>query len=357
MPSVAKRIINILLPCILLVACSEDPQITVKSTLTVTHQVLAAPVTAQYRDFIGQVVPAELTPLSFRIPGEISQVLIKPGEPVTKGQVLVKLDSRKAEQKQADTQAKLALAQKQLSRAKSLVSQQLISQAELDELIANVKLAEVNQKLAQAQVKYSVIRAPFSGLVSEVNKENYETVAPSEPVVKLYQSDKIYVKIQLPDIILARFNPEKKETDYKPTLQFANDGPEFQVSLLEYTMQLTAQNQAYEAWFVMPQTNPVTLPGTTATVHIDLIKAGISGDLGYQVPMNALDPGIQSKQFYVWKILDGKISKQEVDIVQMSTLGALVINGINEGDKIVTSHLNQLREGMQVNSTTKERAE
>ncbi|ABE54795.1 Secretion protein HlyD [Shewanella denitrificans OS217] len=356
MPSITKRLISLLLPCALLIACSPEPQVSTKPVLTVTHQVLAAPVTAQYRDFIGQVVPAELTPLSFRIAGEISQVLIKPGEPVTKGQVLIKLDSRKAEQKQADTQAKMVLAQKQLSRARSLVSQQLISQAELDELIANVKLAEINQKLAEAQVKYSVIRAPFSGLVSEVNKENYETVAPSEPVVKLYQSDKIYVKIQLPDVILARFNPEKKETNYKPTLQFANGGTEHQVSLLEYTMQLTAQTQAYEAWFVMPQTTPVTLPGTTATVHIDLIKAGISGELGYQVPVNALDPGMQANQFYVWKLLDGKISKQAVDVVQMSSLGALVINGLNEGDRIVTSHLNQLREGMQVNSTTQEQA-
>jgi hypothetical protein len=50
------------------------------------------------------------------------------------------------------------------------------------------------------------------------------------------------------------------------------------------------------------------------------------------------------------------VSKQAVDVVQISSLGALVINGLTEGDRIVTSHLNQLREGMQVNSTTQEQA-
>lgn len=171
--------------CWLLLACSEQEQSQPQTQLTVTHQVLTSPVTAQYRDFIGQVVPAELTPLSFRIAGEISQVFIKPGEPVTKGQVLVKLDARKAEQKLAETQSKHVLAKRQMARAQGLVSQQLISQAELDELIANVKLAQINQQLAEAQLKYSVIRAPFTGLVSEVNKENFESVAPGEPVIKL----------------------------------------------------------------------------------------------------------------------------------------------------------------------------
>lgn len=342
--------------CWLLLACSEQEQSQPQTQLTVTHQVLASPVTAQYRDFIGQVVPAELTPLSFRIAGEISQVFIKPGEPVTKGQVLVKLDARKAEQKLAETQSKHVLAKRQMARAQGLVNQQLISQAELDELIANVKLAQINQQLAEAQLKYSVIRAPFTGLVSEVNKENFENIAPGEPVIKLYQNDKIYIKIQLPDVILARFNPEKKATDYRPEVLFAHSTTPQEVSLLEHTMQLTPQTQAFEAWFVMPQTVPATLPGTTATVHIDLIKAGISGELGFQVPMNALDPGNTAKQFYLWKIIDKHLKKQEVDVMQMSTQGALVLNGLKEGDVIATSHLNQLREGMQVNSTTQEQA-
>jgi RND family efflux transporter MFP subunit len=342
--------------CLLLVtACNKQETPPAQKMLTVTSQVLKSPITTQYRDFIGQVVPAELTPLSFRIAGEISQVLIKPGEAVTKGQVLIKLDVRKAEQKLADTQSKRILAERQMKRAEGLVNQQLISQAELDELIANVKLANINQQLAEAQLKYSVIRAPFTGLVSEVNKENFENVAPSEPVVKLYQNDKVYVKIQLPDVIIARFNPEHKETNYRPSVIFQNNSTPLEVSLLEHTMQLTNQTQAYEAWFVMPQTTPATLPGTTATVHIDLIKAGISGELGFQVPMNALDPGNAAKQFYLWKIIDNQLKKQQVDVMQMSTQGALVLNGLKEGDVIVTSHLSQLREGMRVNSQANSR--
>ncbi|NMU82045.1 biotin/lipoyl-binding protein, partial [Vibrio parahaemolyticus] len=90
----------------------------------------------QYRVFKGQVVAAEQTPIAFRTSGEILQVLVRAGDRVKQGQLLVKLDDSKQKQVLEDTKAKHALALKQHERGKELFERAMISQAELDELMA-----------------------------------------------------------------------------------------------------------------------------------------------------------------------------------------------------------------------------
>ncbi|MFA0725309.1 biotin/lipoyl-binding protein, partial [Vibrio sp. 10N.222.49.E5] len=77
---------------------------------------VGAPLTEQFRSFNGQVMPAELTPLSFKLPGEIKRVLVEAGDRVEKGQLLATLDNDTYLQGLTDAKSQFELASKQLAR-------------------------------------------------------------------------------------------------------------------------------------------------------------------------------------------------------------------------------------------------
>jgi RND family efflux transporter MFP subunit len=154
----------------------------------------------------GYVTARRQATVSAQITGALTQVLIEEGEQVKAGQVLARLDdtAQKAALAQTRAQLKAAMAQRvqleaQLLQARrdyqrnadligrNLVSQQALEQAQtlVDTLVAQVDAAEKQQELAQAQIDgaqvqldYTVIRAPFAGVIVAKAAQAGEIVSP-----------------------------------------------------------------------------------------------------------------------------------------------------------------------------------
>ena len=154
----------------------------------------------------GYVTARRQATVSAQITGALTQVLIEEGEQVKAGQVLARLDdtAQKAALAQTHAQLKAAMAQRvqleaQLLQARrdyqrnadligrNLVSQQALEQAQtlVDTLVAQVDAAEKQQELAQAQIDgaqvqldYTVIRAPFAGVIVAKAAQAGEIVSP-----------------------------------------------------------------------------------------------------------------------------------------------------------------------------------
>ena len=331
-----------------LTACVPEATHRQQNPLIVDTFTVQAAAESQFRTFNGQVMPAELTPLSFRLDGEVSSILVKEGDAVTKGQALALLDDTKAKQNLVDAQAKYELALKQVKRGEGLRGSKMISRAEFDELTANFQLAEAHLGAAQARMRYTRLKAPFDGVISAVNKKKYENVTPGEEVVSIYQDSQVYVKIEVSDSVLAMLNPESRSGDYSPQATFAGHVGTHPVTYLEHTSELHPQSQTYELWLEMAQIEPTVLPGTSAKVSVDLVKAGLNSLQAYQLPMTAIDAGQQSQSFYVWKLEDGAANRYPVNVDQVRGNGALVVSGIEEGDVLINSNLRKLRYGMNI---------
>ena len=154
----------------------------------------------------GYVTPRRRATVSTQITGTLTQVLIEEGDHVEKGQVLARLEDSAlraglgtARANLASAQAQVATAQAQLSQsqaderrqaellASGMVSRQAGEQARtavatgLAQLDARRREAEAaNAQLTQAQVNfdYSVVRAPFAGVVTEKAAQVGEIVSP-----------------------------------------------------------------------------------------------------------------------------------------------------------------------------------
>ncbi|AJR06750.1 putative periplasmic linker protein [Photobacterium gaetbulicola Gung47] len=352
-----KKMSFAVLSMMVLAGCQEPPQQQTTASLAVSSLTVDQPITSQFRSFKGQVEAAENTPLAFRVEGELQRVLVKSGQQVKKGELLAELDADKFEQQRNDAQVQFGLATKQLQRGRELFERKMISKAELDELSANHKLTKVNFKAAERRLGYTRLVAPFDGVVADVPKESFEAVSPGETVVNLYQDDLLYINIAVSDHVLAMLNPQQVNRSYQPMARFGSESQTYPVTYLEHTGELEPQSQTYRMWFEMPQREPAILPGTSVSLRVDMAEAGLSTLQGYQLPMTAIEAGREAGQFFVWKLDGNQVHKVEVSIGQLNNHGAIVSSGISEGERLVTSSLRKMREGMEVTQLPAVKAE
>ncbi|MFS1973307.1 efflux RND transporter periplasmic adaptor subunit [Vibrio splendidus] len=333
---------------ILLQACNSEAVHREQPPLLVSTFEVGAPLTDQFRSFNGQVMPAELTPLAFKLAGEIQQVLVEAGDNVEKGQLLATLDNATYLQDLTDANSQFKLASKQLARGTEMFGSKMLSQSELDQLTANYKLASANLAAAERKLSYTELLAPFSGTVSTVDKQRFENTTTGETLLSVYQNDKVYVRIQVSDSILASISPDMRSNSYRPEATFGGHTGQYPLTYLEHTSELHPQSRTYEFWMQMQQPKNEILPGTSVTVNVDMAKAGLSDVQGYQLPMTTLEAGSEVNQFYVWKMEDGQAFKSEVEVDKISGQGALIAHGVEQGDRLVNSNLRKLRDGIKL---------
>ena len=334
--------------------CMDNPIIKKDKALVVTTFAVQKPIETQYRNFKGTVVPADLTPLSFRVEGEIDAIPVHNGQQVKKGQLLAKLDDSKQRQQLSDAQAQYELAVKQQNRAQDLILKKMISQSELDELTTRKRITEVDFEVAKNRLKYTRLLAPFDGYVSEVPKQSFESVTPGETVLTLYRDDLVRVLIGISNSVLATINPDLNERTYKVKTTFAGISRPYLLSYYQNSSEPSVGEKAFELWLEMPQVEPPILPGTSASLDVDLVAAGLHVMTGYVVPMTVLDAGNKKGEFYVWKLIDGKAHKQAVEIVQIDKDGVIISKGLHSNDLLINSNLRRLRDNTPVATAEKE---
>src|SRR5512138_107228 len=129
----------------------------------------------------GVVVPQAKASLSFPLTGTVKSVEVEAGDKVTKGQVLVTLETTiwDAQVKQAEAAVTAAQAnEKFLVRSGS-------DQDHIDAANADIEKAQANLDAAKATVAQATLTAPFDGTIASVDIAPAETVTPGQEVIML----------------------------------------------------------------------------------------------------------------------------------------------------------------------------
>lgn len=133
----------------------------------------------------GQVTPVFQAVLSSRIQGTIDTLLVREGTQVSKGQVLLQLDNRDVQADLARARAEEENARTQLKRMNALLKDEAVSRQEVENASRAFKVAEANRKAVLAQLSYTVVKAPFDGVITEKKVEAGELASPGQPLLKM----------------------------------------------------------------------------------------------------------------------------------------------------------------------------
>jgi RND family efflux transporter MFP subunit len=163
---------------------SAAPQTTIQAAVV---EIKTVPVPIRV-EVTGQVMPIFQATLSSRIQGTIDKLLVREGMQVSKGQLLIQLDSRDVQADLARAEAEVENAKAQLDRMNALYVRDAVSKQEMENATRTYKVAEANRKSVLAQLSYTTVKAPFDGTITEKKVETGELASPGQPLLKMEDS-------------------------------------------------------------------------------------------------------------------------------------------------------------------------
>ena len=126
----------------------------------------------------GYIVARTRATLSSKVLGRVSELHAQEGSRVAMGQILARLESPDLEAQRLNVKAQLAQVEMDLARTERLVKEGIADQASLDRLRNQRAALKAQLDYQEALLESMILRAPFSGVVTQKLSEVGETVAP-----------------------------------------------------------------------------------------------------------------------------------------------------------------------------------
>lgn len=147
---------------------------------------------------VGTVMAMQGTVIRTEAEGVVRQINFEPGSTVQAGDVLLELDVDVEQAQLRVAEAAAELARSSFKRAKDLIGNRSISQADYDAAAINLKQANAQVDNLRAVIAKKTVRAPFSGHLGIRRISVGQFLDKGSPVVSLQSLDPIYVDFSLP---------------------------------------------------------------------------------------------------------------------------------------------------------------
>jgi RND family efflux transporter MFP subunit len=170
----------------------------------------------------GKIEAVQNANLSTRMMGFVNNVHVKVGQKVSKGQLLISINSadisaQKAQVNASITEATAAFknAEKDYNRFKALFETNSASQKEMDDMTAHFEMAKARLEAAtqmknqvNAQLSYSNITAPFSGIITGKFINNGDMANPGMPLLSIENPSNFQVIAMVPESEITNITTE-----------------------------------------------------------------------------------------------------------------------------------------------------
>lgn len=176
---------------------SEPPAVTV------SHPVVTGGTTA----FPATIRAVERADLATRISGTVVRVPVDVGSAVSRGDVVLVLDDEDVTAGINRAEAELERARRAFERMAALHEDGAATDQELDDARARFRVAEAGVAEARAQRAYTVLRAPFAGVVTARSLDPGDLAVPGRPVLSLAGLGSLEAVADLPAAFEGRVVP------------------------------------------------------------------------------------------------------------------------------------------------------
>ena len=274
------------------------------------------------------------------VSGEVSDVLVRAGDKVTKGQVLVILNSERERLARNLAAVQVKDAEQLLARYEQARPLGAVAASEVDS--ARTALAEARIQLDQAEVDLAdrTILAPFDGIVGIPQIEAGDRVDSSTVLVTLDNIESILVDFEVAE---TRFDNVKPGQSVRVET-WSLPGELFTGVVDSIGSRIDPESRTFAVRARVPNPNGRLLAGMSFAVYVD-----IEGKRYPSVPEISVLWGDGGT--YVWRIDDDKVARIPVRVVKR-TNGRILLDGpIADGDLIVVEGVLRLRPGRTVSAS------
>jgi len=302
-------------------------------------------VTVESREMVrervldGVIEPVNHATLSAQTSGEVMEVNYDVNDFVAKGSVLVRLkeaqQSARLDQAEADLRASRALQQEAASgfkRAKDLYSRSNISkadydaaQAALDASKAQVEAAQAGASQAIESLSYTVVHAPYDGIVTNRHVEVGEIVIPGQAMMTGFSLEQLRIRVDVPQRLIQpirQLQTARIFTTYQSTDFIVAEG----ITIFPYA---NDQSNTFTVRIDLPQQVKNLFPGMLTKVAFVIGKQE-----SLVIPESSVVQRSEVTGVYVVNAT-GNVSLRQLRIGRRTEDGMVeVLAGLNQGEQI-----------------------
>lgn len=356
LPSIAGSLLGLCLA-----ACSYNSQENAtpeKLKLPVTR--VLAKDTLLHKAYVADIEAVKNVEIRNRVTGFLDRILVDEGQYVQAGQTLFVLSSKEYQTEVAKAKATLssALAEAktadvELQRVRTLVEKKVVTPSELDMAQAKLdaqraRISEARSVLTDAQTRlsYTVVRAPFTGIINRIPLKTGSLVAEGSLLTTVSDIQSVYTYFHISeDEYLNYLNAKKANKGHSNTVElvlangktYPHDGT---IETIASEFDETTGSIAFRARFPNPEN--LLKHGATGKVYLET-----SVEKALMLPQKSVFE-IQDKNYVYVVDKDNKVRmKSFIPRTRLSHY-YIVQSGLQEGERIVYEGVQSLRDGMEI---------
>jgi membrane fusion protein (multidrug efflux system) len=281
--------------------------------------------------------------ISSEVAGIIHKVHFKSGQQVRKGDLLVELDADEEIAQLNALKASRKLAEINHRRDLEQFEIQAISEAQLDASETELNRLKAEEARQVATIAKKRIKAPFSGRVGVTTINPGQFINPSEKIVTLQNNKTLFVDFKLPQRLLSQLQKGQRIHIHSDT-GISRDGL---INAINATVDSATRNLSIEG--LIDNNDEILLPGMFVQVAIDI---GDPEQL-LTLPQTAVSYNPYGSTLFIAKSTEQAgsdkptLTAQQIFVKTGARRGdqIAVIDGLNEGDMVVTSGQMKLKNG------------
>ena len=317
---------------------------------------------SDYQDFTGRTEASATVQLKARVTGYLTRVLFNDGDKVKKGQLLLQIDPRpyqaeldKAEASVAVSQAVLARAKADLTRARALFLRKGVSKEELDKIAAEVEeaqarllLAKANREAAMLNLDFTRVVAPMGGRIGRRLIDAGNLVKADETALATLISGKpMYVCFDVDErtaLRLRRTMVQDKDKRFRVAIGLADEKGFPRLAEVDYVSNsVDPKAGTLRLRAALPNADGLLVPGLFVRIRLTMGKP----HKALLVPERAVGRDL-GRPFVLVANQKDEVEVRQVQLGQRHGDLVVVEKGLKAVDRVVLKGPQGLKEGMGV---------
>lgn len=316
---------------------SEAPAKKDVSAMTVTDTTFV-----HYIELQGSVDTKENITIMPEMPGALTQVFVKKGQRVSKGQRLARIDDGGMSQNIEQMKVQAQLAQTTYERQKRLWEQNIGSEIQYLQTKATYEAQQKAISSMERQLAKTIVTAPFSGTIDDVITEQGTVVSPGMPLFRIVSLKNMYIEVDVPETYITTI---KKGTEVLVDFPVLQEKMESKVR--ETSSVINPANRSYSIEIPVSNTSGNVKPNLSARLSINDYTA----QNAILVPLSVISENQEGEQ-YVMVVAQGEngIVAKRRPITTGKASGDLIeiTSGLKVGDQVITEGARTVKEDQEI---------
>jgi len=268
--------------------------------------------------------------------GIITAINARPGQAVSRGQVLVQLDNSVLRQQIQQAEVQVGLSRDIFNRQKNLWDQKIGTEVQFIQAQSNLQYAQKAVATLQEQADLYRIKSPISGTIDQMDLKLGQVAMPGVTGIRIVNANNLKVKADVPETYAGSV---KQGNNVKILFPDANDSLVTNITFAARVIDPVSRSFPIE--IKLPGSRNLR-PNMTAVLKI----ANYSKNNVITIPIKAVQNSEAGN--YVYVIENGLAKRKVIQQGNTSSGKVEVTSGLNDGDQVIVEGAGDVEEGDKV---------